>query len=91
MGGRPHGAHECPVLCCQVRLGDPVVVRSAVVAVTTKTLRFRQVMMNCVTDEEAASTEPVPVHTDLGNHHAHPFPDPIRERVQEMVASQADR
>lgn len=71
--------------------GDLVVVHSDVVAITTKTLRFRHVMVNCVSDEEAASTDLVAVHMGVDDRTSHPFPDPIRERVQEMIASQADR
>ncbi len=71
--------------------GDLVVMQSAVMAITAKTLRFRHVMMNCVSDEEAASTELVAVHMDLVDRSSHPFPDSIRERVEEVIASQADR
>jgi len=71
--------------------GDLVVVQSTVIAITARTLRFRHVMMNCVSNEEAASTELVAVHMDLVDRSSHPFPDSIREQVEEMIVSNADR
>jgi len=65
--------------------GALVVVRSAVLAVTTRSLRFRHIMTDCETGEEAATTELVAVHLDLTTRTSRPFPDVIRQRAAELI------
>lgn len=65
--------------------GALVVVRSAVLAITTRSLRFRHVMTDCETGKEAATTELVAVHLDLTTRASRPFPEAIRQRATELI------
>lgn len=70
--------------------GDLIVVQSSVIEISKSSIRFRHVMTNCATGEEAASTELVGVHFDLRDRNSYPFPEPIRQRAQQMAAAQND-
>ena len=65
--------------------GALIVVRSAVLAVTTRSLRFQHVMTDCETGEEVADTELVAVHLDLTTRTSRPFPEAIRQRAAELI------
>ncbi len=70
--------------------GDLVVVRSEIVEVSSRSLRFRHVLINSATDVEAAATELVGVHIDLSDRSSCPFPDSIRHRAQQMAGERDD-
>jgi len=66
--------------------GDLVVITSTLLAVTTKTLRFRHDMRNAETGVEAAFTELVGVHLDLATRRGVTLPPDVRERAETILA-----
>lgn len=61
--------------------GDLVVCRSSIVKLSASTVHMRHVMLNCETDEEAASTDLVAVHMDRRDRKSRPLPDFVRSRA----------
>jgi acyl-CoA thioester hydrolase len=66
--------------------GDVVEVRSRVLDIADKRIRFEHVMYNAERGEVAASTEITAVHLDKTAHKACPFPAAVRERAQALLA-----
>jgi acyl-CoA thioesterase FadM len=66
----------------QVRVGDPLVVRSALVHVGTSSLRVLHVMADERTGEQVATLEQSGVHFDQDARRPAPLPDALRERAR---------
>jgi len=62
--------------------GDVILVRSGVLEVREKLLRFVHEMVNAETREVAAVTQLVAVHLDTHARKAVPLPDDVRERAR---------
>ena len=69
----------------ELRAGDLVTIRSAVLEVKEKVIRFKHEMTNDETGELAASTSLVVVHFDLTARKAKPLPLDVRERANKMI------
>ena len=69
----------------ELRAGDLVTVRSAVLEIKEKSIRFFHEMRNDETGELAASTTIVAVHFDLTVRKARPLPEDVRESAILMV------
>ena len=67
--------------------GDVVEVRSRVLEIADKRIRFEHTMYNAERGEIAASTEITAVHLDKIEHKACPFPAAVREKAQALLAS----
>lgn len=65
--------------------GDVVAVRSGVLEVREKVVRFRHEMINLETADTAAIVELTVVHMDTTNRKSCRFPTAILERLQQMV------
>jgi len=70
--------------------GDIVTIRSRVLEVRDKTIRFEHEMRNDETGELAARTALVGVLLDLNTRRARPFPSDIRERAAATVEAVVD-
>ena len=69
----------------ELRAGDLVTVRSAVLEVKEKSITFRHEMMNDETGELAARTTLVGVHIDLSARKARSLPLDVREGAAAMI------
>jgi acyl-CoA thioester hydrolase len=69
--------------------GDVVTVRSAVLEVKDKVIRFAHEMKNDETGETAAKTTLVAVHLDTTKRKARAFPDDVRQRARELIDAPA--
>lgn len=68
----------------EVRSGELLVIKSKVLEVKDKTIRFLHVMYNPETNKEAASTELVGVHMDLQTRKACPLPVEVKAKAVEL-------
>ena len=73
----------------ELRAGDVIAVRSEVLEVGAKKIRFRHEMRNEGTGEVAAVTTLVGVHLDTVSRKACPFPDAMLQQAQLAVAPAA--
>ena len=69
----------------EVMAGDLLVVKSKVLEVKDKTIRFIHTMYNAETEEEVATTELVAVHIDRAKRRGCSLPDDIKSRCEEMI------
>ena len=69
----------------EVRAGDVLVIRTRVLEIREKSVRFLHVMSCCETGDEVASCEQVAVHLDRAARRACRFPEEIRERGRELA------
>ena len=69
----------------ELRAGDLVTIRSRVLEVKEKVIRFQHEMTNDETQELAAVTTLVGVHMDLTARKARPLPPDVRERASNML------
>src|SRR5512145_3189814 len=69
----------------ELRAGDVVFVRSWIVEVREKVLRFGHEMVNAETGEVAATSELTGVHFDTDARRACPMPDEVAQRARAMV------
>jgi len=69
----------------ELRAGDLITIRSAVLEVKGKSLRLRHEMSNDETGELAATTIIVGVHIDATLRKARPMPLDVRERAVAMI------
>jgi acyl-CoA thioester hydrolase len=69
--------------------GDVVTVRSAVLEVRDKVIRFRHEMTNDATGELAARMLVVAAHLDTRARKARPFPDDVRAKARAMIVAEA--
>ena len=65
--------------------GDVLEVRSRVVEIGDKRIRFEHIMYNVERGEVAASSEITAVHLDKVAHKASPFPAAVREKAQALL------
>jgi len=65
--------------------GNLIVVKSKILEVRDKTLRFFHSMENAETGVEAATTELVAAHLDRALRKSSPFPDDIREKCMGQI------
>lgn len=70
----------------ELRAGDVVFVRSWLVEVREKVLRFGHEMVNAETGEVAATCEFTGVHFDRDARRACPLPEEVAERARAMIA-----
>jgi acyl-CoA thioester hydrolase len=66
--------------------GDLIVIRSGILEMREKVIRFHHEMRNSETDELAATTTLTGVHLDTDTRKSSPFPPEILERGRQMVA-----
>jgi len=69
----------------ELRAGDLITIRSAVIEVKDKSVRFRHEMWNDETGELAATTVLVGIHLDLTTRRARSLPLDVRDRATSMV------
>jgi acyl-CoA thioester hydrolase len=74
----------------ELRAGDVVSVRSAVVEVKDKVIRLRHEMTNDETGEVAAIMQLVCVYFDMEFRKSMPLPQDIRERATRMIVATAE-
>jgi acyl-CoA thioester hydrolase len=68
---------------CELRAGDVVSIRSGVLEMKEKAIRFFHEMRNDETDEIAATAEMTGVHLDTVRRKSCPFPVQVFERAQQ--------
>jgi acyl-CoA thioester hydrolase len=68
----------------EVRAGELLVIKSKVLEVKDKTIRFLHLMFNPETKKEAASTELVGVYMDLQSRKACPLPVEVKAKAVEL-------
>jgi acyl-CoA thioester hydrolase len=69
--------------------GDLIVVRSKVLEVKNKIVRYLHVMYNAETNEEIANTELVAAHIDTQARKACPLPDDIKKNCLKFMDNTA--
>ena len=69
----------------ELHAGDTVAIRSGVIEVREKSLRFVHEMRNAETDKVAAITVLVGVHIDTGTRKACPLPEAVAARARERI------
>jgi acyl-CoA thioester hydrolase len=69
----------------ELRAGDLVTIRSRVLEVREKVIRFQHEMTNDESQELAAVTTLVGIHMDLTARKARPLPPDVRERASNML------
>ncbi len=67
--------------------GDIVEVRSSLLEITDKSIRFLHEMRNAETGEIAATCEITAVHLDREAHKSMPFPPAIRETAMKHLVT----
>jgi acyl-CoA thioesterase FadM len=72
-----------------LRVGDPVVVRSALLHVGGSSIRIFHRLTNAATGELAATLEQSGVHLDLDARRPAPLPDEFRERARALLVGAA--
>jgi acyl-CoA thioester hydrolase len=73
----------------ELRAGDPVTIRSAVLEIRNKSIRISHEMRNDDTGELAATSILVAVHMDITTRKGSPFPLDVRERAVVMIEGNA--
>jgi acyl-CoA thioester hydrolase len=73
----------------ELRAGDVVVIRSGVLEVREKLIRFCHEMRNAVTDEVSAITVLTGVHMDADVRKACPLPEDLATRARTLITSYA--
>jgi acyl-CoA thioester hydrolase len=69
--------------------GDVITVRTEVLEVRDKVIRFRHEMTNDATGELAARMLVVAAHLDTAARRARPFPDDVRAKARAMIVAEA--
>jgi acyl-CoA thioester hydrolase len=69
----------------EVMAGELLVIKSKVLEVGDKTIRFIHTMYNAETEDEVATTELVAVHLDRKKRKGCSLPDDIRSKCEEMI------
>jgi acyl-CoA thioester hydrolase len=69
----------------ELRAGDVVSIRSGVLEIKEKTIRFFHEMRNDETEEVAAATEVTGVHMDTVRRKSCPFPEQVVERARSLI------
>lgn len=71
----------------ELRAGDVVSIRSGVLEIREKVIRFFHEMRNDETGEIAATAEMTGVHLDTGLRKSRPFPGDVVERAGRLIVS----
>jgi acyl-CoA thioester hydrolase len=71
----------------ELRAGDLVTIRSAMLEVKEKVIRFKHEMTNDETRELAASTSLLAVHFDLTARESRPLPLDVQQRANKMIVN----
>ncbi len=66
--------------------GDLLVIKTKMLEINDKTMKFCHVMFDAETNEEVASSELVGAHLDRERRKACSFPDDIRARCEALLA-----
>ena len=66
--------------------GDLLVIKSRILEVKDKTLRFLHVMINAETETEVATSELLAVHLDRAKRKSCMFPDEIKANCEALIA-----
>ncbi len=69
----------------EVMAGDVLVVKSTILEIREKLIRFRHHMYDAETDIEAANTELVALHMDLDTRKSFPFPEEIVNNCKAFI------
>jgi acyl-CoA thioester hydrolase len=69
----------------EVMAGDLLVIKSKVLEVRDKTIRFIHTMYNTETEDEVATTELVAVHLDRKKRKGCSLPGDIRSKCEELI------
>lgn len=69
----------------EVMAGDLLVIKSKVLEVRDKTIRFYHTMYNAETGDEVATTELVAVHLDRKKRKGCSLPDDIRSKCEVLI------
>ena len=72
----------------ELMAGDVIEVRSRIVEIREKVIRFVHEMTNVETQEIAATCEITAVHMDRKTRKSCPFPEAVRRAAEERVAGQ---
>ena len=75
----------------ELRAGDVVTIRSEVLEVKDKIIRFAHEMRHDETNEVAATTILTAVHLDTTARKSCPLPEEIRRKAQSMLATDPDK
>jgi acyl-CoA thioesterase FadM len=71
----------------ELRAGDPVLVKSALLHLGNSSMRTLHLMFNARTDALVASLSQMGVHLDMAARRPTPLPDALRERAKAMLVS----
>ncbi len=69
----------------EVMVGDLLIIKSEVLEVKDKTIRFIHIMYNSETGEEVASSELVAAHLDRNKRKACSLPEHIRDKCAALI------
>jgi len=69
----------------ELRAGDVITVRSAILEIKEKSVRLSHEMRNDVTGEIAATTVIVGVYFDTVERKARPLPEDVREKARDLT------
>ncbi|MCT4657371.1 MAG: thioesterase family protein [Cohaesibacter sp.] len=72
----------------EVMAGDLLVIKSRLLEMSEKKIRFLHIMEEAQTGKEVATTELFGVHLDRVKRKSCPFPDHILEKGQSLIAQQ---
>ncbi|HAT88071.1 acyl-CoA thioesterase [Cohaesibacter gelatinilyticus] len=72
----------------EVTAGDLLVIRTRLLDISEKKIRFFHSMENCETGQEVATTELMGVHFDRKARKSCPFPKDILEKGQSLMSQQ---
>ena len=72
---------------CEVRAGDVLTIRSTLLELDGKKIRFRSIMFNGETGEEVAEIENLAVCLDMSRRKACEFPTEIVDKARGSLAS----
>ncbi len=71
----------------ELKAGDLTTIRTAILEMSAKQIRFYHEMYNDTTGELAATTVITGVHLDMKTRRACPFPEEVVERTQKMIVA----
>lgn len=74
----------------ELRAGDLITIRSTILEIQEKSIRFIHSMWNDETGQLAASTVLVALHIDTSLRKSCPFPAGVRERARLMIIERQD-
>ncbi|MCU7932849.1 MAG: acyl-CoA thioesterase [Candidatus Thiodiazotropha sp. (ex Codakia rugifera)] len=74
----------------EVFAGDPLLVKSQIIEVRNKSIRFLHVMYRVDSMQEVANSELVGVHLDRNLHKSCSLPSVIREQCEKLIQSSTE-